>query len=619
MSFVKTWLVPRIGFWLMWTAWLCCLQFLLLERVQGAAALLVILGPPVLITWVGTRLVRNPFDSPGPLFWKGAAVSCVLTVFVKILWVRPIDPWIQVLFVALLFCVYMAARGSSVKRMEVKQGDLFARTQAIARQAGVAVNRVLVFTTPRNAPAAFANRTGAILVSDSLLRHLSRQETDAVIAHEAGHLTSFQRGALSAISMAGVGIVILHFFWPGMMISAAFWPISFVLLWRALRRFLEYDADASAIKITDPEALITALTRVSHAGGLPMHWGWLPGIFMAHPSMTVRFRAIARRAEIASSRVEELMANAIATPPLPGYDSPFASAAAVEPTALSIHAARLQKLMAALSKGFPILAGIGASAAAIRWQPEALVAFSVAWILGAVAIYYVVYEVLVGSERRRLRRQFTGEGYFVGIATADEPRYYEGLYHYDLGMARFDGGSLVFQGARSAFSLNAAQVKRVWLADGPRHWLPRKMVCIEYENEGGTAIVSMQSMERWFWPATSRTANRLLAAIQHWSENAPASDAPTILPPQLTGYRVPRVRFAATLKSMRMPCIISYAVGWVAMTYSLPGGAISAETLFQPFLAPLVTGALILFAFLPHLEWGPSAPVARVEPNRAGQ
>src|SRR5579864_4945204 len=178
MSFIRAWLIPRIAFWLLWTGWLFYLHAYLLDRWNTPhTTLLLVLGPPLLITWIGSRFARNPYDTPSGLFWKGAAVSCLLGVFANIFLMNVVDGGLEVLFVALLVCGYMAVRGSGVKRLAVKQGDLVARAQAIARQTGVSVGSVLVFTSPRNTPSAFAHRMGgAIMLSDSLLRLLARQE-----------------------------------------------------------------------------------------------------------------------------------------------------------------------------------------------------------------------------------------------------------------------------------------------------------------------------------------------------------------------------------------------------------------------------------------------------------
>ena len=180
-----------------------------------------------------------------------------------------------------------------------------------------------------------------------------------------------------------------------------------------------------------------------------------------------------------------------------------------------------------------------------------------------------------------------------------EPRYYEGLYHYDLGLVRIDGGSLEFAGTRCSFSIGSSEARRVWLASGPRHWTPRKIVCVEYQLDGGkTGFVSLQSLERWFWPGTSAAAQKLFAALRQWSKNGELPGTPASPPPQIAGAVLPRVGFGAVWKSMQLSCMISLCVSWFIV--QIP--SLNQEGILAPFAAPLVTGALILFLFAPHLE-----------------
>jgi hypothetical protein len=277
--------------------------------------------------------------------------------------------------------------------------------------------------------------------------------------------------------------------------------------------------------------------------------------------------------------------------------------------------------MSFLSRVYPIVAGVAATAIVSYWGRDfaALLALSAGSILAAVAIYCVAYEVLVGLERRRVRRQLSGDdGYFVGLSTAAEPRTFDGMYHYDLGLARIDTGSLGFTGLRSSFSLRTSDVRRVWLANGPRHWAPRKIVCVEYENqEQGLSVASMQSMESWFWPGTSQAANKLLLAVTRWFESGVSSDRPFVAPPKVTGAILSQVPISAAWKSIKMPCLISFAGSWMISSYFLMESSSLAAPLLAPWLAPIVTAGLNLFALSPHLKFGASRPppLARPQPD----
>jgi Zn-dependent protease with chaperone function len=627
MAFVRTWLMPRVAFWLIWTFWLWCLQSFLLARLEalpGHWALLYIVAPPVLIAWIGSKLAKNPLESPNALFWKGAALSCLLAAFANMFLRKEMGWGLHVPVGAALLCGYLGLRGPGVKKVAITQGELFDRAQFIAQRSSVWVKRVVVFKSPRDLPAAFAQRnTGAILLSDRLLRLLSRRETEAVMAHEAAHLLPSQRMVLSAVPMLVALTILLGSFWPEAKTFTPFLPILTLLLWRALRRMQEYEADSSAVRATgDPEALIAALTRISSATGMPLHWGLAAGLFLPHPPMTARFRSIAGKGGIASARVDQLVAAASVVPPLPGFASPFAQPQSVDDGVLSVHRERLAKRMVVLSRSFPILAGAAFAAVERALTPDALtlIALTVAWSAGAMVVFWLLYEVVVGSERRRLRSQLPDAhrrgSYFAGVSTAAEPRYYEGLYHHDLGLVRIEEGALSFAGTRCSFSLGSSEARRVWLASGPRHWTPRKIVCVEYQLDGGkTGVVSLQPLERWFWPGTSAAAQELFAALTQWSKNGEPPSPQTSTPgppPQISGLVVPRVGLGAVWKSMRVSCLVSLCVGWLIV--QIP--SLELEGLLTPFAAPLVTGALILFILAPHVEWSQvrSAQSASTQP-----
>jgi heat shock protein HtpX len=603
MLFVRTWLIPRVAFWVLWTAWLCTLQWFLLARLDAQWALACVLGPPLLIAWIGSRVAKSPLESPNTLFWKGAALSCLLTVFAKLFLTKDLGWEAYFLPGAALLCGYLALRRRGTARIAVSQGDLFERAQFIARRSGVSLRSVVVFKSPRDQPSAFAQRnSGAILLSDRLLRLLSRRETEAVIAHEASHLRPLQRTVVYAVPSLAAVVLLGKSAWPEAGYLIPFLPILGLLLWRALRRRQEYAADASAVRATgDPEALISALTRISAATAMPLHWSPAAGLFLPHPPMTARFRSIALAGGIASSRVDEIVSSIDAIPPLPGFASPFDQ---TDPAGgvLLAHRAILNKRLRLLSKSFPILAGVVFAAIERFAAPDTLglILQVLAWTAGSMVVFWIAYEVLVGSERRRVRAQLPDVagpgGYFAGLSTAVEPRSYDGLYHYDLGLMRIQGGSLLFTGTRCKFSLASSEARRIFLASGPPHWTPRKIVCIEYQaQDGKTGVVSLQSLERRFWPATAAAAQELFTAIAQWSKNGEPGAEAAAPPPQFRGAAMPRVRPAALWNSIKIPCLVT-----------LSASVLIARAIPAAFTAALVTAALLLFLLAPHVDWSPA-------------
>jgi hypothetical protein len=304
-----------------------------------------------------------------------------------------------------------------------------------------------------------------------------------------------------------------------------------------------------------------------------------------------------------AARVDEVVAAAAVVPALPGYPSPLTEAAVPLTGILAEHHERLKKRMALLSKGLPIVAGVALPVTARSWDLDftGWIALTAAWITACMLLHWLLYECVVGSERRRLHDRLPGgrgeRGFFVGLSTAAEPRVFDGAYHYDLGIARINGAALVFTGARCNFTLASGQVRRVWLADGPKHWTPRKMVCIEYSSSESTGVVSLQSLERWFWPASTAAAHQLLNRVKAWSEST-GDAAETIPPPQVIGTAVPVLRLFSVWKPVQTFAMISLAASW---TISALATSNQVE-IFAPFTAPLVTTALVLFTLAPHLQ-----------------
>lgn len=402
---LKTWLLPRFAFWVIWTVWLCCLRYSLLGSWSAAPAFeihLLVVAPPMLlvtlaICWLRWRNALHKFDKPRRLFWASAAVSSLLAAFVNLCLMKADEVTCSTLVVVALICVYMVARGSGIKRNIVKHGDLFNQVQAIARLSGVSVSKVVLIKTPQNLPNAYASRGGVILLSERLLQVLSQRETEAVIAHEIAHLRPPQQMMRSVIPMlAGVTIVV-RFFWPPFMNSAPFWPILTVFLWRAMRRLQEFDADANAIRITrDSEALITALTRITHIAGMPLHWGRIAGLFLSHPPMTARFRAIARTAGLSASRVDELISSAKIVPALPGFAIPITPPPLPE-SGLPFRNGLLSRI-ARPTRAFPLLAGVGVSAATLIFDRLPGLMF-VGILLVILVTYGLLYKTITGRSK----------------------------------------------------------------------------------------------------------------------------------------------------------------------------------------------------------------------------
>lgn len=186
----------------------------------------------------------------------------------------------------------------------------------------------IIETHARNAFASGVDkRTYTITVTRGLLRSLTQDEVEAVLAHELAHIINrdvrllivtivftglFGFAAQMVWNIAritshgtrrnnGAGLVL-----AGFAVAAILYIGYFATLWSrfALSRRREYDADAGAIAMTkNPEAMMRALMRISGRDQLPEHSADLAlmcienrqpffGLFATHPPITERIQAI---------------------------------------------------------------------------------------------------------------------------------------------------------------------------------------------------------------------------------------------------------------------------------------------------------------------------------------
>lgn len=157
----------------------------------------------------------------------------------------------------------------------------------LAQMAGLPKPRVAVIDT--DAPNALATgrnpRHSVVAVTSGLLRRLSPEEVEAVLAHELSHVVHRDVAVMMmATFFSTVASFLVQFgLWGGvgygsrgrdrngaggsavivLVVSAAVWVISFVLI-RTLSRYREYEADRGSALITGrPATLASALLKIS--------------------------------------------------------------------------------------------------------------------------------------------------------------------------------------------------------------------------------------------------------------------------------------------------------------------------------------------------------------------
>jgi heat shock protein HtpX len=211
--------------------------------------------------------------------------------------------------------------------------DLNQRIDILSTKAGIPKPRVHIL--PDQALNAFATgrdpKHGHIAVTQGLIAHMSKDELEAVIAHELGHIKNFDIRLMLIVSvLAGVLTYLADFFLRGIfytrgddddsgsnpialivgIVFAVLAPIIATLIQLAISRRREYLADMTAVEITRyPQSMINALkklqaddTPVAKATSGNAHMfidfplknagGFLRKLFSTHPPIEDRIAAL---------------------------------------------------------------------------------------------------------------------------------------------------------------------------------------------------------------------------------------------------------------------------------------------------------------------------------------
>jgi len=239
-------------------------------------------------------------------------------------------------FVSLMMSKSMAKRGSKTQIIENPANEteqwLYDRIAVHAKASGIGMPEVGIFGSPQ--PNAFATgwnkNKSLVAVSAGLLNNFPRDEVDAVLAHEIGHVANgdmitltliqgitntfvlfFARIAASAIAGASKNraMQMMGYRMTSWVFQALFgFLASIIVMWFSRRR--EFRADEAGASLTSPDAMARALERLknpvnSQQGALPegmAAMGISPsikakfgGLLATHPSLDDRIAALRSR------------------------------------------------------------------------------------------------------------------------------------------------------------------------------------------------------------------------------------------------------------------------------------------------------------------------------------
>ena len=199
---------------------------------------------------------------------------------------------------------------------------LYDAVETLSAKAKIPVPKV--YLIPENTPNAFATGRNedhaAVAVTSGILKILSRDELEGVIAHELSHI-KHKDILISTMAATIASAVVLLSRWTmffggsddNSMLKtiavAIIAPIAATLIQMAISRSREYEADAGGAKVSGkPEALASALAKLSISASRkpmdanpstahmfivnPLSGGTIMGLFSTHPPPEERIKRL---------------------------------------------------------------------------------------------------------------------------------------------------------------------------------------------------------------------------------------------------------------------------------------------------------------------------------------
>ena len=230
------------------------------------------------------------------------------------------------LVAAAILAMVGTSRSRSAEGMKLqllKGGEVYKRAFVLAKHMHVPLKRVYVVPAGRGHLTNAYGLSQSIAVTDNYGKFLNSPELDFVVGHELGHVKARHgRKKFLIMGAAFAGIALACFFLPPILnpfrplldIPVILLP---VLTFYFFSRRFEYAADEAGVALTrDPENAIRALANLYRITQSPVHFDRLTELFMTHPPLTRRVRAIAESggmpAERLSGIIDEMQVRGVA-------------------------------------------------------------------------------------------------------------------------------------------------------------------------------------------------------------------------------------------------------------------------------------------------------------------
>lgn len=496
-------------------------------------------------------------------------------------------------------------------------GALRDRIFELANKAGIVLKEVYLLPENRAQLAnAYAASNDTVAVTNSVVKHLSRREVDAVMAHEIGHLKARHphmaktRTLLIIIVANVVGSVVA---WmtnlrhsPALVFSGAL-AVSALAVFFISRRN-ERQADDIGITLTeDPEAFISGMAKLTRLGLAPMHQSAWGESLDTHPGTMRRNQEIAQAHGISDERVQELVADSTASP-----DDKYPANETNEDQSwvFSWVFKKQYRLRTGLvSLGVMLLPPI--PFAMLFLANDGLIRLPI-FIVAAITCFAFVQLVRnkirfwgQASHARKLRVQLDKRGLaeiarsgtIVGLAPAAESRIYDGYPFWDVGVLWLTDEKLYYIGELTQFALERDRVQNVYTQDAQPEWLPEKNLFLEWQKDGQEEKETLHFVA--IGARSTRHARRAIDSLRErlecWRNRS--LDLPSVDGLEsVVGPAFPEITSVPTRTTFHAPSVVAAAVQ-LACYAGLVGFALRLSVLGMCFVA----GVLFVGTFLDEI------------------
>ncbi len=540
--------------------------------------------------------------------------------------------WFAAAMVSAMMFAWLYGKVSRTTPRTLHGGEMRKRVMELAAKAGVKINQVRLMPAQHYQMGnAFAARGRTIVITDYLLRRLTKRETDSVLAHEIGHLERrhllflalgfiFFLFALERVLGFGLEFVSalgayhnafadshvienLHWFQSTML-----FPVSLIAAWLLyyfMARRFEYSADQFSTLLTgDPESMITALVKLSKMNLTPIYWGRLGGKLMTHPSTINRVGRIARRHGITEQRLQSLI-----TMPdqgdQEGYSIPDEATSPDQ-----VYSSELRR-RDVLSRTLGLVLTAAATPIFIAWLVGKAALPSASYGAGLIlapglCLLFLKFngQRICGVLRCNMAKKLAQEGiesrglHFVALSPEDRPRMYENGTFWDVGFLALDRDAFVYIGDKIRFS--APRPNIVSIAQGVSHpsWFPPPETYVTWSDGNGEHVFHLHSLDESSM-AAGKQSQALLREMLDWREGTSGVDRQLPLHPPLPVF--PDVGGVHPRESLASGTI---AAGLILIAF-LTFGASSALQLgrFASWYAFAIGGGALLMMLMPVLRY----------------